>query len=199
IVTWFRPFPEACWHMSEQYKTSIVNDVPDRTAELPPSVEGPAPESDTGVIDKFDSEGTVALPVARTQADPDVSPLPSGSVTLSSKGQLFGNYDLLEEIARGGMGVVYKARQVSLNRIDALKMILDGQLTSKTVVQRFHQEAQAAAALDHPNIVAVYDNGEHDGRHYFAMAFVEGASLSSRVKTHGLPPPQEAAAVVQSI
>lgn len=108
----------------------------------------------------------------------------------------FGEYELLEEIARGGMGVVYKARQSALDRIVALKMILPGQLQAESSLQRFYREARAAAKLDHPNIVPVYAIDKCEDRHYFTMAFIETGSLKSMVQSRGPLPAEEAVALM---
>jgi tRNA A-37 threonylcarbamoyl transferase component Bud32 len=93
-----------------------------------------------------------------------------------------GSYQLLQEIARGGMGVVFKAHDTKLQRTVALKMILDRNLASPEAVQRFYAEAEMAASLNHPGIVPIYDVGSHAGHHYYAMAFVEGPTLSAELR-----------------
>jgi tetratricopeptide (TPR) repeat protein/WD40 repeat protein len=138
------------------------------------------------------SEAATLLPEPLLNADtPPPSPMASADVTAPRH---FGDYELLEEIARGGMGVVYRAKQMSLGRLVALKMILAGQLATPGDVQRFHAEAEAAGTLDHPHIVPIYEVGEHQGQHYFAMKFIDGGSLTTeRIKTGG---PRQAAQIL---
>src|SRR5262249_3292111 len=107
-------------------------------------------------------------------------------------------YEVQEELGRGGMGVVYKARQRSLNRMVALKMVLAGAHAGPDELARFRTEAEAGARLRHPNIVQIYEVGELDGRPYFALEYVEGGSLAQRVAGQPLPV-REAAELVGTL
>ena len=110
----------------------------------------------------------------------------------------FGEYELIELIAEGGMGVVFKARQHGLDRVVAIKMILSGQLAGQDDIKRFYVEAEAAGNLDHPGIVPVYEVGCCEGQHYFSMAFIEGENLVPRIKAKDLSP-REAAMLTKKI
>lgn len=111
----------------------------------------------------------------------------------------FGDFQLLEELGRGGMGVVYKARQKSLDRLVALKMVREAHLAAEEDRARFRTEAEAAARLKHPNIVTVHEVGAASGQAYLCMEFVDGETLAEKVRTGGPLPPRDAARLVATI
>ena len=110
----------------------------------------------------------------------------------------FGDYELIGELARGGMGIVYLGRQTSLDRRVAVKLLLYGGFSSPAFVERFRTEAAAAARLQHPGIVAIYEIGEHEGHHFFSMEYVPGENLAQRTARQP-PAPLEAAEILREV
>jgi WD40 repeat protein len=143
----------------------------------------------------------LARPLRQLVEAAALTPRGAADDTLSPQGKgqrPFGRYELLREIGRGGMGVVYEARQQGLERLVALKMIRSNDLATAADVRRFHAEAEASASLDHPNIVPSYEVGEHDGQHFFSMKLIPGGSLVERLDQF-MHDPRAAAGVVAQV
>jgi eukaryotic-like serine/threonine-protein kinase len=135
--------------------------------------------------------------LAPRAAVPTMAPEGAASAA-ASPGRRVGDYELLEELGRGGMGVVYRAQQVSLNRLVAVKMVLSGPFASPAEVRRFRLEAEHTAQLDHPNIVPIYEVGEHEGLPFFAMKLIEGGNLAEHRERVGSDP-QRAARLLATV
>src|ERR1700744_325371 len=114
---------------------------------------------------------------------------------MTLEGQRLGEFEIIERLGEGGMGAVYKARQVTLGRDVALKTLQFSLARDSDFIARFRREAMAAASLSHPNLVQVYSAGESDGTHWFAMEFIEGESAQARLKRKGALKPREAIAI----
>ncbi len=154
-----------------------------RGGEVQASVETGAASGSTASDEAKASDRTKGLFEQRTPYDVESATLPSGT-----RIRYFGDFELLKVLGQGGMGVVYKARQQSLSRLVAVKMIRAGTWASDDEVRRFRNEAEAVANLDHPQIVTIHEVGEHDGRHYFSMKLIDGPSLAETLPRYKADP-----------
>src|SRR5260370_17873649 len=158
--------------------------LPPPTARLDPATGADAGQGDGGITDSYhDPLATRAFP----EGGPDRE-----SNEATGRLPLIEGYDVLDVLGRGGMGVVYRARHIRLNRIVALKVILSGSHAGEHELARFQTEAETIARLSHPHIVQVYEVGQSEGRPYLALEFVDGGSLDQKLT--GAPQPALAAA-----
>jgi tRNA A-37 threonylcarbamoyl transferase component Bud32 len=181
---------------------------PDSEGKSDPGPAAPAGgPPDLGTLPVGDDARPKHVPFAKTDATGLQSPalLPAtvsipGEPALPAGHPLLGlpGYDVLGELGRGGMGVVYKARQPRLKRLVALKMILSGDRAGPEDLKRFQTEVEALARLQHSNIVQVYEVGEHEGKPYFSLEFCAGGSLADKLERNPLPP-TDAAALVETL
>jgi tetratricopeptide (TPR) repeat protein/tRNA A-37 threonylcarbamoyl transferase component Bud32 len=165
------------------------------------SLGGPAHPPGDGLVAGI-SEGSALLAVTQTRVGdvppgaPPAAPGKRGPAPVARP--TVPGYKLLEELGRGGMGVVYKARQLKLNRVVALKMVLAGAHADAHHLARFQSEAEAVAQLQHPAIVQIFEVGEHEGLPFFSLEFVDGGSLAQKIG--GKPqPPREAAVILEQV
>jgi eukaryotic-like serine/threonine-protein kinase len=167
----------------------------DVTVERRPGLEGEDQTGDPGTIDY-----SPHLPTERTPGDQDMTMDATAEPQSARSGEqpLVPGYEIVGELGRGGMGVVYKARQRGLNRWVALKMVLAGAHAGPSQLARFHTEAEAVARLQHPNIVQIYDVGELDGLPYFSLEYIDGLSLDQKIHRQAQPP-REASHLVETL
>ena len=197
-----------CFRFSRA-STLTASDETENVSFEPPTIgPGGSSQVDGKERDEFGMRlsPSLQLAVARLESkpttqwpDPSAARAASARAPIGSEGSAdFGNYELLLEVGRGGMGVVYKARQKGLDRLVAIKMILGNHLASAEQVDRFYDEARAAAKVQDPHVVAIHDVGEIQGQHYFAMEFIDGPSLA-RVIADGAIDPIDAARLVSVV
>ena len=142
--------------------------------------DAPTDPANAATLTHADANPAYAAP---TLSSSDSGPAPQSLPALRG-------YEVLEELGRGGMGIVYKARQEVPRRVVAVKMLLAAEVAGPDRLARFRGEIAAAARLQHPNIVAIHEVGEHEDRHYFSMDYVEGQNLSALVREVHCQPPK---------
>jgi eukaryotic-like serine/threonine-protein kinase len=169
-----------CEQIAKTYGVKLSASPEETLAPLPHSQPIPTQALNIAADSSSNHEGTILL-AEKNGDQSNVGSARSSAQDHEPKLRTFGEYDLLNEIARGGMGVVYRARHRQLNRIVALKMILGGGFSSPEVRARFQLEAEAAANLDHPGITPVFDIGEVEGQPYFAMKLIEHGSVENSI------------------
>lgn len=148
-------------------------------------------ETPSDASDTVAPETTASSPALfRNETPGDAATTPPRQTPITPRD--FGGYEIIEEIARGGMGVVVRARETRLKRIVALKMVLGGALADESDIRRFYIEAEAAAQLQHPGIVPIYEVGDVDGQHFYAMQLIDGPNLKEKAANGPLPPAEAA-------
>jgi tetratricopeptide (TPR) repeat protein len=198
--------PKAADPTEQTLGLPVVSDANEQTLGLPAAIRSAADAQNVATIGA-PGEIPVAAAPESSNSEPSSSAVKTrlqtagsaGGVAKRSSAQVHvPGYEILSVLGRGGMGVVYKAKHLRLNRLVALKMILSGAHASEADLARFLIEAKAIAQLQHPNIVAIYEIGEHEGRPFFSLEYLDGGSLQG--KMNGVPmPPREAAQMVAKV